>query len=446
MAAKKTTRSAARTPSYRAKAPLTARMGASIFASRRWLRFAKPLLLLTLGPALWLLLTLTLKWSPLPTFRNLFLLMAVWGSTAFALVRFIFPRAALTPFLMFGALAALGALSTGLLQSPYFARVQRLNLEPFVPTEADWSRTSFYYAMGSIPTRFEGAPVFYGLPYAKGPPEKFPEEIIARWKMPKIRLIIEGPKTPASKVPPRRFRDCMASGFSPSCFSLKEDLIRRHVVEVKERFAPDAWTLQWFEIKHPALSTLDTPKGLYLRAQKGSGERAAIEERYVLLTALGAHQSFILERDASSDGERASELVRQMVRALRITDSLAPGKRQVAESLAQTELTQLMKLEDPVAFVSKLSALQLTLLSKFSVDPKDIFALYHLGGTAVLFLRKVIKNRNQPEWMKLLTSLDEWSAAQKALIRSASLYAQDVAPESKQATQLRVLWMEAQKL
>lgn len=435
-------------PSYQAKTPITARDAASPFATASWNRFSKPVLFATLGPAAAFLCTKALGWSPLPTLRNMLLLLACWGLGSLLLSRFVFTeeeqakRPWMSPALLAISIASLLTLAIGLYKSPYLARLDSAKFEPFVPNFKNWTRISFYYAMGAVPAQFDGKPVFYSLPYAKGPPAQFPEEVVARWSVPKILLRIEGPKTPGEKVAPKRFRECMDSGFSPSCFSLKEDLFRRHVIEITKRFRPDQWSVKWFDVQHPALGSQDTPKGLYLKAENENG----IEERYVVITARGSHQSFILERDRSPEGDQASERLQEMIRALRVTDSLTPGKRQAAENLAQTELPKLMKIEDPIAFVNLLSNLQLTLLSKFTVDPKDLFSVYHLGGTAVLFLRKVIKNRNKPNWVAHLTSLDEWSAAQKGLIRSASLYAQDIAPQSKEATQLRVLWLEAQKL
>ena len=97
----------------------------------------------------------------------------------------------------------------------------------------------------------------------------------------------------------------------------------------------------------------------------------------------------------------------------------------------------------------QVSEVQMVLLSQISVNPKDIQAYYHLGGTGFLLAKHTVDVRVQRHQIvnpQMLSLMDEWSAASKQMLESMKLYAHDVAAESDHSKRLEGMWLEAQKL
>jgi hypothetical protein len=327
--------------------------------------------------------------------------------------------------------------------NPVLAQATEWKLEPYLPSTPEaresWDVTPFFYAIGAWPKSFKGQPVLYSLPYAKGPPTQFVGRIIARWEAPMTELVIEGPKTPieiqkAGTIDADRIRECLTAPaiteLAGPCREIREQALGRHVREMGA-VHPSHWTLKWFEVQNTALPSELRPRGFYLRADGPTRS----EERYVLVTGRGSHQAFILDRPSDRSGELARMTLEQAIRSQRISPALGEGRAWVDRQLASTKLGELSKdRQDEEQFVSRLSEIQLLLLSKISVDPKTFDSYFHLGGTALMLARYAASHGNP-----------DWSAVARPLAQSAYLYARDIAPGDPRTSTLQGIWLDAKK-
>ena len=340
-------------------------------------------------------------------------------------------------------------------------------LEAYVPSpektdSQSWVIRSYYYSLGGWPSRFGNEPVLYSVPYEKGPPQQFLGRFIARWEMPNITAIFEGPKTPTigtrsdgQSIDPALVQICLQSqweraadlqqGEPPGfmeCMKVREATLARHLREMRS-VHPIEWELKWFEVGNTSLSAAERPRGFYISASGPS----SIQERYVFITPKGAHQSFILNRDRSEHGEQASELFREAIRSQRVSPTLDSGRSWADHELSEIKMSGLDQVADPVEFAARVSGIQSLLISKITVEPKNFDAYFHLGGTSFLLLQRAVKMKNH-----------EWSAIARPNLQSALKYAEDLgplpgatgatatSPYDPRLDQLSGFWRAAQKL
>ncbi|MCM2279226.1 MAG: hypothetical protein NDJ89_14210 [Oligoflexia bacterium] len=335
------------------------------------------------------------------------------------------------------------------LRHPLWRSAQNWALTPFLPPLAQerggdserWTVLPYYYLLGAWPTRYEGQPIFYGLPYEKGPPERFLGRIVARWNPPHALLTIEGPKTPErlEQETYERIRRCLSSPLERGCRRIREAALRRHVTEMEKAVGgAREWDLRWFTVENPALPDPERARGFFL------GARGAVrgQDRVVLVTSKGTHQAFYMEYStapaAGHDPARARELLTQSLRSLRTSEELGPGRSWTERLLQDTRLAELQAIRDPDALIQRLAGIQALLLSRLSVEPRTFDAYYHLGGISLTLFRRSLVH---PDRLRG----SEWAAVARPMIESAHAYARDVRPEDPRTQELQNFLLEIQK-
>ncbi|HTL11738.1 MAG TPA: hypothetical protein VL588_04585, partial [Bdellovibrionota bacterium] len=157
--------------------------------------------------------------------------------------------------------------------------------------QRSWAVLPFFYAVGPWPKRYMGDPVFYTLPYSKGPPKQFPSKVLVRWDSGETRLAIEGPHTPSGGIDEHKLKSCIVDGgYTPACASLKQRVLGDDVARMRSLHA-SRWTIRWFEVPNTALPENERPHGVYLMGSNGK----MVQERYVLITPSGALQALALD-------------------------------------------------------------------------------------------------------------------------------------------------------
>ena len=337
--------------------------------------------------------------------------------------------------------ALLGSLSGYELLSnnPLVSSNDPLQLDAFQPepdsttisTHAAWALTPFFYTIGAWPTNFEGNPIWYSLPYEKGPPRQFVGHIVARWQAPAIELILEGPFTPWSHThaPEARLalKECLSSGSLRhfySCFKARELALSRILNEMTAA-GGTKWNVNWFEVKTNEALAQNSPQGIAVELLDEPHGKA--QQTFVLINPSGALQSFTLKYPLNEVGARARRLFEQAIRSQKISDDLSTGRAWVDHLLEQTHFTETKSVPPTV---EKLAEVQKLLLAKISVDPKSFDAYFHLGGTASLLAQEAIREKNL-----------DWNAVAKPLIKSSLRYAQDISPDDPRTAQLQTLWL-----
>jgi len=341
----------------------------------------------------------------------------------------------------------MGAIQVGSLllgQNPVWTQAESRNLSAFFPDseksplEAEWSIEPFFYSLGAWPKTFRGKPVFYELPYEKGPPSVFVGHIVARWELPNIRVTFEGPKTPdavkSGAVTRLQIRNCILSRPATSslaCLDIREESLLRHIREMSA-LGLSNWELKWLSVNNTALPPEDQVQGIYLSAQNETRG----QDRVILITAGGTHQALILDYPVSSAGGFARKIFEQSIRSVRMSDDLGPGRAWVDRQLESIQLDNLKSEKDPTIVAYRMAGIQASLIAKISVNPEVFDSYYHLSGTT-LILAKTAAQSHQAEW----------TAEARPLIQNLWRYGTDISSVGDpRLHQLQDFWLEAQKL
>ena len=384
-----------------------------------------------------------------------------WGlhsSKTCILQRIRLKSSSVTLYVVLTLLLTFGTISTTthiIIQHPLLAPGGTVRLAPYLPPQSgpeqnDWITIPLFYSIGAWPLRFQKQPIFFSLPYEKGPPTRFVGHIIAHWADAEIVLTFEGPKTPPHNDPIQPIKRCFTQDWSSfnhlsNCLYVREMILDRHF-EALGAFQKTHWQIHWFEVDNQAIPATERPQGIYLLAES----ETKIQERYILINKKGIHQTIILDRTTSSTSQFASDLLQKAIGTLRITDELNTGRAWINRQLTEINLRQ-MEQSDSTNNIFHLIEIQALLLAKISVDPKDHDAFYHLGGNASLLGKKIrelpslIQNNNNELLETLNPLLAEWIPIIKPMIHSSYLYLKDIAPENPQTIRLQNLWIEAQK-
>jgi hypothetical protein len=351
--------------------------------------------------------------------------------------------------------SSLYALSAQLANYPLFATISTKNYQAFVPPEdyfknKMWTHLPFYYTIGAWPTQYNGSPILYTLPYQPTPLGSFKPKIIARWSMPEVEVVIEGPKTPTREnETPELVRKCFTQLWSSwqegiyHCVQIRDQSLTRHLKEFQEKNLT-VNTIEWFQVDNPHLPEEEQAKGLHLVASNSQ----VLQERYIFITAKGSHQMILLNTPTTDQGKFARMLLEQTIRSFRLAYDLSIGKALIQQRLAETTLDHLQEMDDTMSFVNRIAEVQAMLVAKISVDPKDPIVYHHLGATAYYLAKHAYEIRLRKTQVisgQLLLLLDEWAAAAKPILESAAKYSKDIDPESKSTQRLQFLWAEIQK-
>ena len=201
-----------------------------------------------------------------------------------------------------------------LFRHPVLQWVESVTLPATLPVNQSekWEILPFYFSMAAWPLEFEQESVSYRVPYEKGPPDRFLGHIEVFWKMPKIKVIFEGPKTPSlfqdrwtgEKLPREVIHTCLtevASLFTLRfhCLEMREEMLLRHTREIQAELVGNArisgavgaeWKMEWLNIANPVIPAAQQAQGILITAETKSN---AIQ-RWILITERGSHQSIQL--------------------------------------------------------------------------------------------------------------------------------------------------------
>ena len=315
---------------------------------------------------------------------------------------------------------------------PLLMAATEIKFSEFVPNaeeikSADWTIMPFYYSNGAWPLRFSGKPIFFTMPYEKGPPSRFLGHISARWDMPETQLTFAGPRTPEVALSRQDLKSCFLAAVK--CPGSRRDALLKNIEEMKE-LGLRQWKLSWFSVENPHIPEDDRPAGIWLSAQN----KTHAQDRVILVNANSAQQMFILDRPLNAEGDAAKTLFEQALRSQRVATELDVGRAWINRQLGSVQLESAesaKKMVDPSAFVAKIARAQALLISKISVDPKTLDTYFHLGGTGLLLSQLAMKLQNT-----------EWSAAAKPVVQNSFRYAQDVAPDNIMTRKLESFWIE----
>jgi hypothetical protein len=176
-------------------------------------------------------------------------------------------------------------------------------------------------------------------------------------------------------------------------------------------------------VKNPSIPGSEAPRGFHLTAR--TNDRSL--DRYVLVNAKGAHQAIEIERPTEgNEATLALSTLRAALGSSRNFSSLDAPRAWSRKLLSETKTGGALSYSD-------LMRIQGRLLSHFSVEPRSIDTLFHLGGTTML----------------ALTTNNPLEASEKSLLR-ANLgalvrYAQDLAPTHPKTLELQDFWIKINK-
>jgi hypothetical protein len=301
------------------------------------------------------------------------------------------------------------------MRDPTVRPYTNLTIPLFAPEAGnkDWQVLPFFYANGAFPTRLlpGGGDMEFGLPYEKGPPNRFLGKITAYWRDLDSRLTLTGPLSVASPETPAALSDCVTHWFR--CLLARRALWRSTIAP---HFGGRALAENaWFNVENLFLAGDEKPQGLYLRS---TPERGRIREAYFLVGPKMAIQSFILDRPDRSEGEKASAILRKVIGSLRVASDLQTPRAFINPKLGAIRLTDKSSLSDLISAEG-------LLLAKVSIEPKGSESFYHLGGLALTLFRAAKREGKI-----------ELAASSKTIVKSSLRYARDVEPNSKRIPEM----------
>lgn len=337
-----------------------------------------------------------------------------------------------------------GLFYVHVVKSPIYLQANdQVKIAGFAPLgDTNWVTLPFFYTIGSWPLLYGTEVIFHGLPYKKGPPQQFIPAVTARWSMPHTKLTIEGPKTKTNFIDREKLRRCFLTYFE--CGEIREQTLGRHVREMKD-LELENFELSWIEVDNPALPQDRVPRGFLLVAHN----EHQMQQRAILINSVGAHQTLILDQPYGVPDQSATDIFHKILGSLEVHSNLNTGIALANTELSKINLKNVESIENPQLLAQDISKIQLVLLSKISVDPKDAQSFYHLGGTAFMLANHAHLSRTKRTQIAspdLLLRMNEWMAVAKPLIRSAYLYMKDIDGSGDNTTRMEQMWIETKKL
>lgn len=308
--------------------------------------------------------------------------------------------------------------------------------------QADWTAVPFFYSLSLWPNSYEETPVFYRLPYEKGPPERFIGHIVAQWNFSDnqpITLTFEGPKTPAQGYTRSQIQSCLKSPYSPECFNLRDAVISRHIHEISSTFFSrkneliEKWKLDLFTVKNSALLSEEQTQGFLITAMSHSFR----QDRYILITQKGIHQTITLDSSRSEKDDQARANLMKTLQKMRLSDDLSSGIAWIDRELENMDFSMLRGTKSPDATLKKYAEIQSLLLSKISVSPQLYDTYFHLARISLdllSFLEQI-----QFQHQNLFSSTRE-------IIESAYRYANDINPNDPRTSKMKDFVVQSGKI
>lgn len=266
------------------------------------------------------------------------------------------------------------------IDSPFLTKKKLWTLPLSIPEEKKNLTLPFFYTMTSWPKTFLEKPIYYMIPYEKGPPLKFIGRILVYLEKNKghfsNEIILEGPKTPPGFLSQKDLRNCFLKNTSFHCIKARKNSIKRHLKEMNlfPFFPP---TLYWFEVENPALDQEEKIQGIYL---SGYTKKQTLQDRFIIVNKKGIHQTFILNRKRTTSGLFAFEEIQKIIGSLKNFNDLSFQRNWINQLISKIELSSLEKIQDKHEFLLKFSEIQAMLMSKISLEPSHFDSYYHLAG------------------------------------------------------------------
>ncbi len=306
------------------------------------------------------------------------------------------------------------------------------------PDARRWSVLPFYMTIGAYPRLWKEEPVWYQLPYVKGPPERFPARVLVRLPVSEATLVLEGPRTPEELRGKRDWvracltADSMRVRVAPECLKLRRGLLLRHSQEMRPGGSrPSEWGLAWFEVENPALGPESRPMGVYLRAVNSHHQ----VHRFILITSEGQAQAVTLELpvERAPEGsvprlEPELEMMFQLVGSMSLHPTLAGSRSWADRRLSEVKLADVARRPE----LDRLGELAALLIAKTSVSPRQPDAFYHLAGVSMLLLKKSSKT----------PAAELVSAIARPQVEASTQFMRDVAPSDPRNRQLEQMLIE----
>lgn len=332
----------------------------------------------------------------------------------------------------FGRLILVASVLIFSLGSNAFLWMHDLTIRPFSkfeiplfapePQDKKWIALPFFYATGAIPltlgSEAESA-VEFGLPYERGPPDRFIGKITLYWRGLDSRLIYTGPLTLAAPENQAKLSRCFERWMG--CTNIRRKLWRTSIGPFFDGFS--IIRNEWFRVENAFLPAEERAQGLYLRSR---AERGRIREAYFLVGPKMAVQGLLLDRPEREEGETASQTLAQMVGSVRLSDDLAAPRAFINPKLAHLEI-------GPKSTLAEMIAAEGFLLAKVSIEPKEAESFYHLAGLGITLFRRAKKEGRI-----------ELAATSKTIVKSSLQFVKDIEPESKHLREMELFGAEVQ--
>jgi hypothetical protein len=277
--------------------------------------------------------------------------------------------------------------------TPEWISATEMTIDAVVPP-TDWRVLAFHYSLAAWPVAQS-----YFMPYEFGPPKRFVGRVEAKWNNDASpgstqgysdeKLVFEGPKTPmafqSGDISRKTLRDCIIG--SPSlwdggrCATIREISLERPLEEMRKLGFSD-FKLKWFSAANPVLPEEERAQGIFLRGAAGGKDRRRFQDRYILVSPKGMHQSLIFTYLDPNSPEK----VKLALGTLRFSDDLGPGRAWVDRELESIKLGALPAPTDP-SYLLKLIEAEGLLVSKISVEPAPIDTYFHLAGIQAMLLQ-----------------------------------------------------------
>ncbi len=304
-----------------------------------------------------------------------------------------------------------------------------LSIRPFAETriplfapdlkDQSWKPLPFFYATGAFPFG-EDKEVEFGLPYERGPPNRFVGKITAYWRGLDSKLTLTGPLTLAEPDTQSELSKCFLKW--AGCMSARRKLIKAvfdpffHAREIEK--------LEWFRVENDFLPPDEQAQGIYLRSK---AEKGRIREGYFLVGPKMAVQGFVLDRPDREEGITASKTLNQMIGSMRLTGDLAAPRAFLNPRLAGLRLT-------PKSTLPEMIAAEGHLLAKVSIEPKEAESYYHLGGLGITLYRRAKAEGRI-----------ELAASSKTIVKASLQFLKDIDPESKRVPEMEAFGAEVSR-
>jgi hypothetical protein len=330
--------------------------------------------------------------------------------------------------------------------TPEWMNASEMTIEAVVPP-SDWRVLAFHYSLAAWPVAQS-----YFMPYEFGPPKRFVGRVEAKWNATSSvgsvdgysdeKLVFEGPKTPmpfqSGEVSRKALKDCILG--SPSlldgghCATIREISLERPLEEMR-KLGYSNFKLKWFSAANPVLPEEERAQGIFLRGSAGK-DRNRFEDRYILVSPKGMHQSLIFTYLDPNSPEK----VKLALGTLRFSDDLGPGRAWVDRELESIKLGSLPQPSDPT-YLLKLIEAEGLLVSKISVEPAPIDTYFHLAGIQAMLLQYG-KSHHRGDIVddakQMLEQLHRFSDDIATQFPSTS-------PEAHRAHEIEKLWHESEQ-